>query len=531
MRGYLNDALRRIIGLSLVALGLLLEIGQRIRLLGYRSAQARLRRQYAIDADTPVLPYGAEQQANIAVVAKRYAAARYAMTSGSTAEPKRMLYPPERVRRAKWAFIDAFARAFARAPWRRHSFYAFSSLHQDESLTSLMMAERGPSSFATLQAPYRLQSDPALQALARQYGDPALRLWVLALSNPGVLYSTNPSTLSTFLDSVQRDWMPATALIRDFVRHPQRFDRSVHAMARRLVSRGAAARLRRIAESDGPLSLAAVAPAVHTYVCWTGGYVQPFLRRLTEHLPDTRYRLLPMYSMSTETPETTPCYRGDRVAFVPLDTGVLYEFLPDVAADEPANLLPPHALESGRSYSMVVSDAYGLRRYQTDDLFLCVGHVGGLPDLRFLRRRSLSYSFTGEKLTGEQVSMALERLRGEFPALGREAFLTCMPSSPRADALPHYRLIRVPHHTDHADVALDSVAARGDAILMEVNAEYRAKRDSGRLAPMRGVTVGLEEFLTRVGGARRDSWEAQFKFLPLYCHTWESDDDRVVATL
>ena len=525
MRETFNDALRRAIGLALVVVGVVLELRQRLEIRRYRSTQARLRRRYAIADETPVLPYGPEQRASIEVAARRCGnEARFAKTSGTTAEPKRILYPAERVARARWAFIDAFARHFATVPWRRHSFYVFSSLRDADSLTSYMMEEkRLPPYVVALQAAYRVQAAPALQVLAQRYGDVALRLWVLTLANPGFLYSTNPSTLAMFLDAVQGDWMAATALVREFVRDRRRFETDVLTIARRITSRGAAGRLRRIAQSPAPLPLTATVPAAHTYVCWTGGYVQPFLDRLAEHLPRDRYRLLPMYSMSTETPETTPCYRRDRVAFIPLADGVLYEFLPEGDDDAPANLLPPHALRAGRNYSMVVSDAYGLRRYQTDDLFSCAGHVSGLPDLRFLRRRSLSYSFTGEKLTGDQVAMVLEHVRAEFPLLSRNAFLTCMPSTSRGGA-PHYRLIGVVRHGELSLTDLEAAAARCDALLSEINGEYGGKRASGRLGPMRGTMARLDEFLRRVGGPRPDGWEAQFKFLPLYRQRWDDDE-------
>ena len=524
MRGLVNDALRRLVGFSIVALGFWLDVVQRWRIRAYRFTQARLRVRYGISDSTPVLSFGPEQQATIAERAKRERGPiRYAETSGSTDAPKKLLYPLKRIARAKWAFIDAFARAFARTPWRRHSLYVFSSLHEDGSLTALMLAEKAlPSYLATLQAPDRLQSQPALRDLAGRYGDAALRLWVLCLANPGVLYSTNPSTLSTFLDTMRAEWTTFTALIRDFALHPEMFQRSVHHLAGRLTSRGAASRLRSVAESATPLPLSLVAPAVHTYVCWTGGYVQPFLSRLAQLLPAPWYRLLPMYSMSTETPETTPCYRGDSVAFLPLAQGVLFEFLPDGADDDAARLVLPHALEASHPYTLVVSDAYGLRRYQTDDLFLCVGFVSGLPDLRFVRRRSLSYSFTGEKLTGEQVSIALDRLRNDFASLGDESFLTCMPSSPGAGALPHYRLVRIERPGTSGTVSMDAAALRCDVLIGEINREYRVKREGGRLGPMRGATVSQEDFLARIGaGHHRTSWDTQFKFLPLYCRRWE----------
>jgi hypothetical protein len=164
-----------------------------------------------------------------------------------------------------------------------------------------------------------------------------------------------------------------------------------------------------------------------------------------------------------------------------------------------------------------VSDAYGLRRYQTDDVFRCVGHVGGLPDLRFLRRRTLSYSFTGEKLTGEQVSLALEKLRAELE-LGTDVFLTCVPTA-ADDATPHYWLIHVDQSDGGATVPIGRAAERFDTLVADINPEYSAKRRSGRLGPMHGAIVDMNDFLWNMG-ASHGTGSAQFKFLPLYRRRW-----------
>ena len=73
-----------------------------------------------------------------------------------------------------------------------------------------------------------------------------------------------------------------------------------------------------------------------------------------------------MYSMSTETLQTQTYVKGGRIHFLPYAPGVLYEFLPDGAPDDPSLLLGANALAVGETYCMVVSDAYGLRRYQTE---------------------------------------------------------------------------------------------------------------------------------------------------------------------
>jgi hypothetical protein len=532
VRGVVNDCLRLLISLSVRWLGLGLSAAHRIRILTFRRSQRRLRGRYRIEADTPILTFGPALERLIEEAAERACdGAVFASTSGSTDRPKRLLYTRGRLRAVKLAFVDSFARCCRAYGVGRTSLYVFSSLGKDDSLTSLLLEEEGlPPYLHTLQAPYRVHADPALRALVKSYGAAAVRLWVLAVADPGVLYSTNPSTLSSFLDELAGDWPRASELVRRFCREPEAFDRRVQAIARRLASRGSAGRLRLIAESERPLPFRLCAPSVRAYVCWTGGYVKPFLERLAEHLPAERYRLVPMYSMSTETIETVSHFRRGRVSFLPLAPGVLYEFAEEGAEDRPENLLTAEGLSEGKAYTLVVSDAYGLRRYQTGDLFLCRGFVRGLPDLAFLRRRDLEYSFTGEKLTGEQAGAAFRRLRAEYPRLAAGSFLTCVPSSPPGASAPHYKLVCVRAGGAGADVPGEELAARFDEMLCEVNGEYEGKRASGRLGPVTFVSTTPADFARRLNGpAAGESWEAQFKFLPLYRRTWEAAEPRPAA--
>jgi hypothetical protein len=212
------------------------------------------------------------------------------------------------------------------------------------------------------------------------------------------------------------------------------------------------------------------------------------------HLPSTRYKLIPMYSMSTETVETLPYFRGEDISFFPIGAGVVYEFT------EEADLLEPRQLEPGKLYAMVVSDGYGLRRYQTDDLFLCKRKINGLPDLAFARRRSLEYSFTGEKVTAEQLSVVFDQLRTLYPSLLADKFFTCVPSQP-PHALPHYKLLLIGEQRAYN---LHLLATRCDELLSAINCEYKSKRASGRLGPITFVEASMKDF------------PSQFKFLPLY---------------
>ena len=491
MRGEVNDRFRDAIGFSIRKIGFLLRYLQEHRV---RNFKARWVKQ------------------------DRRTEGRYALTSGSAGDPKRILYTSRRLRMVKFVFSDMFARACAAFRIKRTSLYVFSSFEPDESLTSLLLEEvELPNYFSTLQAPYRVEHQPAMRALAAEYGATAVRLWLLTIANPGVLYATNPSTISTFFDELAAHWRDSSSLVRNWCQDQKRFNADIRRIARRLDSTGSHHRLQTIASSEEVLPLQVWAPAVEAYICWTGGYVKPFLDRLREYLPSPRYRLIPMYSMSTETIETSSYFANGEVFFFPLAPRVLFEFL-----DENDHFVGPTELQPGKLYEMVVTDGYGLHRYRTNDLFLCRRKVRTLPDLVFKRRRGLEYSFTGEKLTAEQCSIVFEQLRTQYPAVFANKYLTCVPSR-TCHETPHYKVLLVGKRKAHLE--LDSLAARCDELLGQINCEYRSKRASGRLGAVTFIETGMREFAEHFAAHR--GWESQFKFLPLCPHLTWTEEKRV----
>jgi hypothetical protein len=508
MRGLINDLLRHVISICIRLLGLCLQYRQRIQIHFFARNQRRLKRRFGITPQTPVLPYGEaiEQLINAAAKAQRYET-RFAMTSGSTGRPKRLLYTNRRLKTLKRYYCDVFARACWSFGLKRTSLYVFSSYTPDDSLTTMLLDEsRLPAYLSTLQAPYRVQHDEVFRELVSSYGDAAVRLWILTLSNPGFLYSTNPSSMVSFFDEINSDWLKSKQLAKDWHERRETFNRRLRSTAGRIDSRGSSQRVEAIAKSDAPLPLTVWAPQVCAYMCWTGGYVKPFLDRLLDYLPAHKYRLIPMFSMSTETVETLTCFHGQRISFLPMADSVVYEFIEEGKADEQANLLSFDQLQVGRSYSMIVSDVYGLRRYQTDDLFHCDDTILGMPSLSFLRRRGLEHSFTGEKLTGEQLNIVFEELRKSHVEIFQNTFLTCVPCPPLSAARPYYQILAI------GETATPDFSSQCDQRLCELNIEYKAKRLSGRLGGLDFVNVTSEEF----SEVFPRSVEPQFKYLPLY---------------
>ena len=516
MRGWIQDGFRAVIAFWVRMMGHGLNGVHRLRVRGCRRRSLTLRARYGITPDTPIVRHGEALDRRLQAVAGR--GVRFASTSGSSGVPKRIPYSQKRVFQVKALYMDAFCRAFSAMGVRRTSLYVFSAIGTDDSLTSLMMAERQalPPYFSSLQAPYRVHGHPAMMALEKQYGTAAVRLWVLVMSNPGAMYATNPSTVALFLERLVEDWDGCTALIRDWVQEASAFDRNVRRIARRLRSAGDRERMAMVSNSRTPLPFLTCVPALSFLCCWDGGYVRPYLDRVWAHLDRDRVRHLPMYSMSTETVETLPDFREPDVAFLPVAPGVLYEFLSLDSEEDPSAILPPEALKVGQEYSMVVSDRWGLVRYHTEDVFSVARQVTGLPDLRFERRLGLAFSFTGEKLTGDHARAAIQAVIDQRKDLSQIPWLVLVPS---AEPRPHYKLVMA---GEPPVLASSQIGALLDAALGVVNQEYLDKRRSGRLSSPEAILMPFEDALRWVGRQQPGRrWETQFKFLPMVTTPWE----------
>lgn len=520
-----NELIRRMLRGGLRVAAPWVRRSLRRRIATFPRAQAGLRSRYGVTDATPILPWGPETEAALQAWADRHPAARMAETSGSTGRPKRVPYTTARLRRIKRGSWEAAVQAGSVHGVRRPTLFVLAGLARDRSLSTLMLDEGRWTPFLQgLVMPSKLLWDPDAAPLVERFGPTACRLWLLLLADPGFLYGTNPSTLAVFCEALEQDWDGAVALARAF-----RDDRAgLGPVATRLLRRAAApgweARLARAADADAAPPLGDLLPSLRCYACWDGGYVGPFLERVQRALPAPRFAHVPMYSMSTETVQTQTVYVDGVARFLPLAPGVLYEFLPaDAPTDDPAALLAATALEEGAEVLMVVSDAHGLRRYMTEDVFRVAGAVGGLPDLRFERRRGLAYSFTGEKLTGEQVEAAGRVLRGRFETLERRGVLLALVPSLEAD-LPAYRLLLAWPGVPGSHLDLAAVGAALDEALAAGNREYAAKRASDRLGPVRAVAAPYDAVARRLAGGAGDArgWDTQFKLLPLYAQTWQT---------
>jgi len=494
----------------------------RYRLARYRRDQAALAHRYEIAGREPE-PYGESTQRRIDRLTRACTEPYDVVsTSGSTQHPKTLFYPRSRASRLQREFLSQVLLSFDHFGVDRLSGYFLTGLGPDTSLSRLLARRRPPWLLRMIALRGSLGYLPQADTLVAQCSQEALHLVLLTLAAPTMIAMVNPSSLSVWLDRTCGEW--------DRVRDEARRALSTDLLpAARAALGGAApkreARLRDLLSRPPAPAAHELLPDVRIIYAWDGGYVQPFIDRLRAQLAAVDPHFYPFFSLSTETVAYEIYPRVSTEAGMPVYPGVCYEFLPTEGGDAgtadgaASALRKPWELDAGGSYEMVVSDAYGLVRYRTGDIFTCRGCEGPAPLLHFTGRAGLTHSFTGEKLTAEQLQLVYAQIGTAHHVDG--AVFTCFPTL-RDGGIPGYVFVGSPAEGDRLPDALSPAAF--DRALSDINPEYAVKRQSGRLAPPTLVAWRYDRLARAIMAAdgRFDgSNPQQFKLLPLYQMPWE----------
>jgi hypothetical protein len=215
---------------------------------------------------------------------------------------------------------------------------------------------------------------------------------------------------------------------------------------------------------------------------WTGGSVGPYLRQLADYYGDTFVRDLGL--VASEGRMTIPL-EDDTPSGVLDVTTHYFEFIPEAEIDSPQpTVLGVHEIEAGKNYYLVPTTAAGLYRYDLHDLVRVTGFHRQTPKVEFLSKGSHFSSLTGEKLSEYQVTRAFDVV-----AARRDQHVTAYTLAPIWDETqPYYGLFL--EEPDAADESrLHQFLSEFDQQLGVENVEYAAKRESGRLGPVRALLI------------------------------------------
>jgi hypothetical protein len=312
----------------------------------------------------------------------------------------------------------------------------------------------------------------------------AMRLAV-ADRDIGLVMTANPSTLiqlAKLADARKDD------LIRDIadgtLSEAAHVPGEVRQALGRRISRRDPARadeLEAIVERSGHLAPRDFWPEMQLLAIWTGGSVGAYLSALRD-----QYGQIPIRDHGLSASEgrmTIPVADGTAAGILDVTTH-FFEFIPESEYGRPDPLvLEAHELEEGKNYYILLTTSSGLCRYNICDVVRCTGFYHSTPLVEFLHKGAHIANLTGEKISESQVVAAVRGATDEM-----RLCLSQFTVSPVWGNPPKYHL-----HIEQADIPAphlsDSLAFKVDNYLKSINCEYRDKRASGRLAPIKCVPL------------------------------------------
>lgn len=324
--------------------------------------------------------------------------------------------------------------------------------------------------------------------------------------------TANPSTFLRLRDYFQQNWL---RLIEDVRRGhidgiellPSDTFRAVKAAISADPER--AAHLDRLSAIDRT-TIHDLWPNLKAVVTWTGGSCTIAAQAVRRAIhADTR--LIEAGYVASEL-RGTAVLDADRNLAAPLLEDVFFEFIPADDWDEGRrDTLRVDELVEGRDYQVIVTTLNGLYRYVMNDILRAGPMIGRTHSLSFKQKGRGFTSITGEKLSEQQVNEAMSRLGADLAGEIRFYVVLADEESAQYSAYIHI-------HPDESGPPASTVelGRRLDHILRDLNIEYAAKRETGRLKPLSVYRLNIAAAHNyRDFHIARGQREAQFKVLTL----------------
>jgi hypothetical protein len=413
----------------------------------------------------------------------------FAMTSGTTGEPKRVPITEELFREYRKGWLIWGGGVYGDYPglMRQKSLQLSSDWQQYRAPSGVPCGQISGLAATTRPKIGQYLFVPPVETV--RIHDPAARHYTtlrfaLATKNIGMIVTANPSSLVEFARRANQE---CESLLRDI--HDGTLSCNIPAEVRAALARPIGTRqpqrareLSRLANHYGGLLPKHAWPDLSVLAVWTGGSVGVFLPMLPE-----------LYGMAAVRDHGLSASEGRMT--IPLTNGTsaglldfyhhFFEFIPVEEHGSPQpTVLEAHELVEGREYYILLTTSGGLYRYDIHDVVRCVGFRGEAPLLEFLNKGKNFSNVTGEKLSEYQVVRAVEN---SFTDLGLPVDFFAV--APVMERLPRYVLLVEPKQLCGRGAEL---AARVQANLEQINEEYAAKCASGRLlrAEVREVPAG-----------------------------------------
>ncbi|MBE0534616.1 MAG: GH3 auxin-responsive promoter family protein [Phycisphaerae bacterium] len=416
----------------------------------------------------------------------------FARTSGTTGEPK---YIP----------VTATCRRSERHDFARMWVYHALAVHPEiYNMKVVSLVSPAVEGYTSGGIPYGSVSGSlykSMPALVRRYyavpyetfeiGDYQAKYYAVARmsleQDVGMICTANPSSIlklcekvDEFSEDLIRDIRDGTLSARMQVEPAIRT-----ALARRLRPNKARAVLLEKARCrrHGVLKPADYWPGIRLIGCWKGGTVGHYLEKFPPWLNpdgDRQISIRDWGYLSSEARCSIPVSDEGSAGILATATN-FYEFVPaEQVMAEPKNsaawtFLTADQIHDGREYHVILTTTGGLYRYNINDVIRVEGCYNQTPQVAFVRKGDGVTNITGEKLSVDQI---IEAFGAASDRIG--AGLTHFKAE--ADVDESRYILRAEFQEPVSEDAGRTFLQYIDEHLKHVNIEYKAKRDSMRLA-------------------------------------------------
>lgn len=443
----------------------------------------------------------------------------YAMTSGTTGEPKYIPIHKSAIKAHKRS-QDLFT---------FHLFMARPKILSGRMLTIVSPAVEGymesgrpfgaTSGFMYEDVPSIVRNlfiVPTSVFKIEDYDLKYLTILRLALQeeNLTMITTANPSTITKLVTVMEKniEWL-ADEIETGTFRHFHHLDKETQREVQpHLVPNPQRAhQIRTLVRSTGLPKIKDLWPNLQAVAMWTGGSSSIFLSQLAGQFAESTL-IRDLGYLSSEFRGSIPIFSGTN-AGLPNLMSCYYEFVEqDKWEQGEKQFLGLHELKNQAKYYVFITTDYGLYRYDMNDIVQVDGFHQSCPLLRFIQKGKGVTSITGEKLYENQVIAAVRRAEKDLGVQSNFFLMRCDPGS------FCYTLLYEPTRESANKLIplIHDFRERVEGALKELNIEYDTKCKSGRLQKMKlaVLSVGCYDDFRKfhVNKGQRDG---QFKIVAL----------------
>ena len=438
----------------------------------------------------------------------------YARTSGTTGKPKLIPVTPDMMRT-----IKAAQRAMAYVQHRSFGAFRGRVLALAGALREDSLPDGTPVGAATgliyrTMSPL-IRSKYVLPTEVFEIEDYELRYAVMArmaaqYADISVIATANPSTILRLIHEIESS-LPQ--IVEDLAEGCSRLVAKLPAHLATPIAAALIADQRRAGDLKSKLdrgralTIGDLWPNMRSVMTWLGGGCAVAAQAVQQLLPASA-RMVDAGYVASEV-RGTIVLDAQRNLALPMIEDVFFEFVPvaEWTSDQRQTRLL-HEITEGETYYVLVTTLGGLARYHMNDIVRVSGRIGNTPTLAFVRKGRGVTNITGEKLSEDQVNLAVADSLAEA---GIHVPFYVLVADAASSAYRGYIELGEAHHALGAQIA-----AQVDQKLRELNIEYNSKRSSGRLKSLQITPLARgAERAYRSHCVAKGQREAQFKVLTL----------------